>query len=165
MKKITNPNLITCDKCGNQINIKRVVKSTFKTTKAGLREDLNISVRSGWEANICRYLNYLMDKGFVSRWMYEPKRFYFPNIKRGASSYLPDFCVIFPDGSTEWWEVKGYWTSRGKTAVTRFRKYFPFEKLKLIERKEYNEIKKEFAAQIPNWEMEKNDSKNLIGAK
>lgn len=151
---ITKPSVINCPHCGGKVPLpKRKPKSTFKTTKVGARSDLdNISFRSGWEADYARYLNYLKQEGKIVRWYYESKRFNFPTVKRGATSYLPDFNVIYPDGRSEWHEVKGYWTGRGKTCVNRFRKYYPNETLVIIERPRFNEIKKQYADKIPNWE-------------
>ena len=67
-------------------------------------------------------------------------------------SYLPDFCVVYPNGLTEWWEVKGYMTKKGQTAINRFKKYYPNERLIIIDRKAFNKIKKGFADILPNWE-------------
>ena len=108
--------------------------------------------RSAWEANIARYLNLKVKNKTIKRWSYEPKRFEFP-IKRGTNSYLPDFLVISTDDSAEWWEVKGFWTSKGKVAVNRFKKYFPKEKLKIIDKGVYKDIERIFSYEIPKWEF------------
>ena len=107
--------------------------------------------RSAWEANIARYLNLKVKNKTIKRWSYEPKRFEFP-IKRGTNSYLPDFLVINTDDSAEWWEVKGFWTSKGKVAVSRFKKDFPKEKLKIIDKGVYKDIERIFSYEIPKWE-------------
>lgn len=120
--------------------------------KKGRREDIGIYVRSSWEANIARYLNYLMEKGKVVHWEYESHRFEFEKIKRGTRSYLPDFCVILKSGNLEWWEVKGYWTQKAKTAVKRFHKYYPDEKLVIIDKEIYKQIEQEFSSLISEWE-------------
>ena len=86
------------------------------------------------------------------RWDYEPRRFEFPDIKRGTTSYLPDFCVYFRDGHAEWWEVKGYMTPKSKTAITRFLRRYPDEILVIIDRVEYKRIKQEFGPSIQGWE-------------
>ena len=70
----------------------------------------------------------------------------------GTRSYLPDFLVILPSGDAEWWEVKGYWTSKGRTAVKRFKKYYPDENLKIIDKVVYKEIEAIYAAYLPKWE-------------
>ena len=127
-------------------------RSGRRVTSGGFRSDIGISVRSRWEANIARYLNYLKKQKKISRWMYEPRRFQFDDIKRGTRSYLPDFCVTFLDGTYEWWEVKGYWTSKAKTAVKRFRARYPEETLIILDGPKYKEITKEFKDKIPEWE-------------
>ena len=147
--RVITPNVFTCEKCGHR-NVRQ--KNTYKTTKMGARPDLgNYVFHSGWEANVARYLNLLKEQGKIESWDYEVKRFDFP-ITKGVKSYLPDFLINKNDFSHEWWEVKGYWTARAKTAITRFKKYYPKENIRLIERKEYKEIEKEFKEVIPNWE-------------
>jgi len=127
---------------------------TFKNTKLGRRKDLdNRFFRSGWEANIARYLNYLIEAGSVKKWFYESKRFVFTTINTGVRSYLPDFCVVYPNGLTEWWEVKGYMTQKGQTAINRFKKYYPKERLILVDREKYKRIEKAFSIFIPEWEF------------
>ena len=136
-----------CKTCGKARN-KQVISTRVRS---GYREGLGY-FRSAWEANIARYLNLLKNNGTIKDWQYESKRFYFDNIKRGTQSYLPDFQVFFND-RIEWWEVKGYWSKKGKTAVKRFKKYYPEEILKLIERKEYLIIQKEYGETIGGWEF------------
>jgi hypothetical protein len=43
-------------------------------------------------------------------------------------------------------------TKKGQTAINRFKKFYPNEKLRLIKKKEYEEIKKKFSERIPTWE-------------
>ena len=71
----------------------------------------------------------------------------------GTRSYLPDFLVVLPSGDAEWWEVKGYWTSKGKVAVKRFKKYYPNEVLKIVDKTMYKEIEKNHSDKIPKWEF------------
>ena len=138
---------------------KRVRAGGFKAPpfgyRSGHRDDIGIFVRSSWEANYARYLNFLKQRGEVISWSYEPKRFYFNNIKRGTRSYLPDFKVLYSDGRQVWEEVKSYWTQVAKTAVKRFRKYYPEETLVIIDKDRYREIEAEFSSQIPKWEGKK----------
>lgn len=146
-------NYLICEQCGFKNLLKKgKQRRTYKNTKQGARKDLkNVFFRSAWEANIARYLNLMIKQEVVRRWEYEPKRFDFP-LKRGTTSYLPDFLVINEYGNAEWWEVKGYWTSKGKVAVNRFRKYYPNEVLYIIEKKRYKEIEEKYAEKIPKWE-------------
>jgi len=157
-KKIKRPksknNYVICAQCGfSNPLVKGKQRRTYKNTKQGRRKDLkDVFFRSAWEANIARYLNLKVKNKEIKRWSYEPKRFEFP-IKRGTNSYLPDFLVIHAENDAEWWEVKGYWTSKGKVAVNRFRKYFPNEHLLIIDKKEYKNIEEEVAEKIPKWEF------------
>lgn len=109
--------------------------------------------RSGWERNVARYLDHLVTTGEVERVEYEPERFFFP-VKRGNKSYLPDFKVWYPDGSYEWWEVKGYMDNDSKIKLRRFALHHTEEslKLKLIDRSAYMKIKAEFENVLEGWE-------------
>ena len=46
-----------------------------------------------------------------------------------VKAYLPDFCVIYPDKSEEYIEIKGRWTQRAKTAVENMKQFYPKVKL------------------------------------
>jgi len=91
--------------------------------KSGWREDLQIKVRSGWEAKVLRWLTSQQET-----WEYEPKRFEFP-IKRGTRSYTPD---IYLKDKDIWIEIKGALSSTDKTRIRRFKKYYPDEFAKLV---------------------------------
>lgn len=133
------------------------------TFRAGYRADIDISVRSGWEANVARWLTW-----WEIEWQYEPRTFYFPNLKRGARSYLPDFYLPKED---IWVEVKGRLKSSDRTKLKRFLKYCPEEGSKLhgLPKNEDSEAARGFkelgipiyeyydnivadSAQIPGWE-------------
>jgi len=150
-------------------------------SKGGTRKDLGIYVRSRWEANICRYYNFIGNK-----WLYESKIFYFNDslligkkkIKKGTLSYTPDFYLPELD---IWVEVKGYLRDKSKVGLRRFKKYYPKEFSKLgfiipdkysrskangkmikflcedlgiyfIEIGSYKEIEDKLGGLIPNWE-------------
>lgn len=149
-------------------------------SKGGIRSDIKIYVRSSWEANICRYLNWLKGKNKIKEWAYEVETFEFP-LKRGTRFYTPDFKIIENDGSVLYWEVKGLMDSESKTRLKRFKKYHPkeFSRFQIIienpyaESKEngevmkfllddldiefidiisYKEIEEKLGALIPGWE-------------
>ena len=142
----------------------KVVSKAKKNKKSmiGKRLDLNQFFRSNWEANVARWFNYKN-----KTWEYEPKVFVFQDIKHGTVSYCPDFKV-----GTLWVEVKGYLDPKGKTAIRRFKKYYPkeFKKLRAIVGspntqaakffKEmgvpimayYNDLKKKHSKTIEHWE-------------
>jgi len=141
------------------------VFTTKKNKKSviGKRADLNQFFRSNWEANVARWLNH---RG--KNWEYEPKVFSFleHGVKRGTVSYCPDFKV-----GNVWLEVKGYLDNKGKTAIRRFKKFYPkeFKKLRAIPGSpntqaakffkemdipimaNYNELKKKFS-DLEHWE-------------
>ena len=123
-------------------------------SRVGRADDLGDQwYRSSWERNIARDLNHLQAKGEIRFWEYEIRRFFFP-VKRGNKSYLPDFRVWYPDGSYEWWEVKGFLDNDSKIKLRRFALHHTEESLKLrmIDRPVYMEIKKEFEHILEGWE-------------
>jgi len=129
----------------NTLNPNLNSSNPYSRTRSGRRPDLgNIFFRSAWEANIARYFNYLNIE-----WQFEPKTFYFEGIKRGCVSYLPDFYL---PQTNEWVEVKGWMDDKSKTKLKRFSKYYPQEKLILIDRKKYTEIEKQYKHRISGWE-------------
>lgn len=130
----------------------RTSVNTFSRTRKGFRDDLGVSLRSSWEANYARYLNFLMVEGSVKSWKYEPMTFWFLEIKRGVRSYRPDFGVVLADGSLEYHEVKGWHYPRGKTALKRMRIYHPEIKIVLIDQVRYRAIAKAVSKIIPGWE-------------
>ncbi|MBA7557968.1 hypothetical protein ES705_50753 [subsurface metagenome] len=117
----------------------------------GFREDLGHYVRSRWEANIGRYLKFLIEKRKIKKYEYEVDTFEFNKIKRGNRSYTPDFKVYLNNGEIEYWEVKGWMDKSSKTKLRRMKKYYPEFKIILIRKEEYREIKK-WSRLIPNWE-------------
>lgn len=126
--------------------------TVYSKAKRGFRDDIGFYVRSSWEANYARYLNYLIEKKEIIRYEYEPETFWFETIKRGVRSYLPDFKVYKNDGSIEYHEVKGWMDDKSKTKLKRMAKYHPQIKIVLIDQKAYNEIKKINKEIIENWE-------------
>jgi len=100
--------------------------------------------RSKWELDYALYLELLKKHKQIKDWEYEPKTFWFEAIKRGTRSYLPDFRVTEKDGSVVWHEVKGYMDDKSKTKLKRMKKYFPEEKLYLVQEAQIKEIRKKF---------------------
>lgn len=91
--------------------------------------------RSKAEVYFAKYLQFLKDNNSIHDWEYEPKTFWFESIKRGVRSYKPDFLVTELDGSHWWAEVKGYMDPRSKTKLKRFSKYYPEERIRVIDSK------------------------------
>ena len=123
------------------------------SSRGGTRKDLGIYVRSSWEANYCRYLNFLKDKNIIYAWAFEPDIFYFEGIRSGCVSYTPDFKIWDSQESFPYYvEVKGYMDAKSKTKLKRMQKYYPNIRVDLVRSKEYNEIKKKVSALIAFWE-------------
>ena len=123
----------------------------FQHVKAGyyISENGRTWMRSRWERNYATYLDWLISLGEIQDWEYEPDEFEFP-VKRGTRFYKPDFRITNNDNSVEYHEVKGYWTAKAKTQVSRFRKYYPELKLIVIDKEAYKAIA-EKSALIPGW--------------
>ena len=132
--------------------IRRNQSLGYSRGKGGTRSDLGMYVRSSWEANVARYLNFLIKQKTIFKWEYEPDTFWFENIKRGTRSYTPDFKIWDTEnGDPYYWEVKGYMDAKSKTKLKRMAKYHPDVKVVVIGKDEYNDIKKNKAL-IKNWE-------------
>lgn len=91
-----------------------------------------IYFRSNSELKYARYLTLLKENKTILDWFYEPETFWFESIRRGTRSYVPDFKIINNDNTHEWVEVKGYMDQRSRTKISRFRKYYPNEKLTVV---------------------------------
>jgi len=125
----------------------------YSRARGGKREDLGgLYVRSGWEANWARYLNWLKACGEISGWEYEPETFEFKTIKRGVRFYTPDFRVTFTDGHVEYHEVKGWMDKKSQTKLKRMAKYYPDVPIVLIDRDAYLPVARTMKDVIPNWE-------------
>lgn len=116
------------------VDQRKVVSSS---TKQGRRADLGGTyVRSGWEADVLRYLEFLKKArkkaNRVASWKYEPYTFWFEKFKRGNRHYTPDVKVEFADGSDNWIEVKGHLRPGDSVKLRRFKKFYPEEFEKLI---------------------------------
>lgn len=109
----------------------------FSNSKGGFRKDINLYVRSNWEANFARILN-LLNK----TWLYETETFKLSN----NMTYTPDFIV---DGI--YYEIKGIWTNSGRLKVDTFRKEFPELILHIVDGEEYNEFRSYYKHKI-TWE-------------
>ena len=119
----------------------------------GKRDDLNdLYVRSAWEANYARYLNWLQAHGEILGWEYEPETFEFAKIKRGHRSYTPDFKIRTTNNDIEYHEVKGYMDQASQTKLNRMARYYPNIKIILIDKEVYYAVAKTMKSLIPTWE-------------
>jgi len=89
-------------------------------------------LKSNWEKRYCLYLSFMKKHGHILDYEYEPTTFWFDGIRRGTNNYLPDFSVTFPSGKIEYFEVKGYETSKDRTKYKRMAKYHPNVILRII---------------------------------
>lgn len=127
--------------------------NAYSRTRSGKREDLGGKFfRSSWEANYARYLNWLIQHGEIQSWEFECKTFLFEGQTRGVISYTPDFRVVTANGEVEWHEVKGWMDDKSKARLKKMAKFFPDEKLVLIDSKVYRGIERSVSRIIPNWE-------------
>lgn len=144
--------------------LKKLAKQTEGVTMGVEKSDNHVSMKgwleiggqryymkSRWERNMARYYQFLKDNKQIREWEYEPRRFDFP-IKRGSNSYLPDFKLTDNAGNTSWVEIKGYMAQKDRTKMKRFLKYYPEEKLVLIDADQYKAIAKEVKNLIKGWE-------------
>lgn len=122
----------------------------YANVKRGFRDDLGFWVASSWEANYCRYLIFLQEKGQIKRWEYEPETFEFKE-RHGTTRYTPDFLVENMDGSIKYHEVKGYFDRASKTKIKRFKRDYPALELIVIDKENYRQIAK-WSHLIPGWE-------------
>lgn len=107
-------------------------------------------MRSSWELNYARYLDFLITHQEINKWEYEVDVFWFDKIKRGVRSYKPDFKVYGKDGLIVYHEVKGWDDAKSQTKAKRMALYYPDIVIKMIREKEYNQIKK-LAPMIKGW--------------
>jgi hypothetical protein len=130
------------------------------TWKAGWREvgAKRNFYRSRWEANYARYLEWLKQHGEIAEWKHEPETFWFEAIKRGVRSYKPDFRVWEHDGSSALHEVKGWMDGRSRTCLRRMAKYYPQERIVLIDGRQYRAIRLKVMRLIEGWEDHERDS-------
>lgn len=104
------------------------------------REDLGMSVRSSWEANIIRVFKY-----FGFNITYEEIVFELSN----GRIYTPD---LFIHETGEVIEIKGRKFPRDMQRIMQFRADFPTFPFEIIDKKKYLGYFREFKQIIPNWE-------------
>jgi len=154
--KSYTPNRLYCSPhCFQRNNMPQFMEKLtgLSRGKAGKRADLNgLFVRSRWEANYARYLNWLISQKQILKWEYEPETFEFKTIKKGNRFYTPDFKVTNLDGSVEYHEVKGWMNPESATKLRRMAKYYPEIKIIVIDQVLYKKLKGQIKRLIPNWE-------------
>jgi hypothetical protein len=132
---------------------KGILRHGYSRGRMGKREDLgNLFVRSSWEANYARYLEWSKRKGEIIDWSYESKIFEFHAVKRGHRSYIPDFEVLCKDGNKEYHEVKGWMDRSSKIKLAYMAQYYPEVRIVLVDKAAYDLIRKLHGKNIPFWE-------------
>lgn len=116
------------------------------------RPDLGLYMRSSWEANFARVLNYELEQGIVTRWQYEPDMFIFDRVKRGTRAYIPDFKVwsAYEDGPG-YVEIKGYMDAKSRLKLKRMSQYYKEVAIIIIATEEYADIERRMSW-LPFWE-------------
>jgi len=107
--------------------------------------------RSAWEANYSLFLQFQKEHGMIKDWDYEPDTFWFEGIRRGCTSYLPDFRIINVDDSKEYHELKGWMDSKSKTKIKRMAKYHPEIKLVVVDKDRYRQLASKVSFLFPGW--------------
>lgn len=118
-----------------------------------------IFFRSRWEANYCRYLEFLKQRGRIKDWKHEPYTILFENEN---SSYLPDFEVERNNGTKEIHEVKGWFDDRSEHKIELMLTQHKELKLKIIFGKMYRLIELKFGQKIDGWEFVQKPKKTTL---
>lgn len=115
----------------------------------GIREDLGHFVRSSWEADFARFLNW-----FGVKYEYEKYRF-----DLGTETYCPDFYLKDLDLFIE---IRGWMDEGSEKQLETFREKFPEKRLVVYGEKEksstdlvdcdYYKFRDRYKSLVPNWE-------------
>lgn len=116
-----------------------------KSAWGGYREDLQMYVRSRWEANICRLLNY-----FKIPFAYEPQVF-----DLSETCYTPD---LFLPEEQIYVEIKGWMDSSSLQKITLFNQVYPDIRLYLIDYQKYSLLEYLCKDLVGGWEVLKDMS-------
>lgn len=117
-------------------------------------------MKSTWERNFARYLDWQKRAGQIFDWDYEPRTFVFSKRIIGARSLTPDFLVTYRDGSHFWFEVKGMEMGSFSTKLRLMRKEFPTEQITVVRTGDYRQLAIDMASRIPGWEPDLNLSRD-----
>lgn len=118
-------------------------------------------LKSSYEINFAKILQYRKEQGEIKDWFYETETFWFKGISRGINNYTPDFLIIYNDNSEEYVEIKGWYTAESKTKTKRMAKYHQNVKLTLILTPEYKELLKQYDNVITDFEFPEKKAKKV----
>lgn len=124
-----------------------------------------LKFRSKMEANYAAYLEWLLGLGRIESWDYEPHTFWFTpdspgaraqgleGIRRGVTSCKLDFRVysLMYKHVLEWHEVKGLMDNRSRVALDRMARYYPGQKVVVIDSKQMAALKRQVGGIVPHW--------------
>lgn len=110
--------------------------------QGGCREDIGHFVRSRWEANIARILNF--EK---IQYSFEKKSFPLKLSDGTILHYLPDFEL-----HNRFIEVKGWWSPRALLKKKLMEEQYPDIKIEYISSSEYYSLEKYYSKIIDEWE-------------
>jgi hypothetical protein len=142
LNRETKPRKKLSDDCILKMRIsaqKRIAegKTLHSRGNGGFRKDLQHYVRSNWEANFARILNYNNVK-----YEYEKHFFVFPN----GSTYTPDFLI-----DDTFFEIKGYWTNVAKQKFELMKIHYPHINVTIIDGVAYESLAKIYRKNV-EWE-------------
>ena len=103
----------------------------YSVGKGGFREDIGHYVRSTWEANFARILNFLD----------EPYEYEKHGFSLSIKSYLPDFYL---PKQNLYIEIKGYWFKDSKEKFEEFKKLYPNIEIIVIDKPLYLQLISQF---------------------
>ena len=119
-----------CRKNAHKIYQKKKYKP-FKSYYWSKLQGKAVLLKSSYELTYCQYL----DKNNI-KWLYEPKKFY---MEDGKTYYIPDFYL--PE-KNEWREVKGKWYEKSKIKFASFKKLYPNDIIKVVDKPQIMNIRK-----------------------
>jgi len=134
---------VRCKSCAARLTYGRSQQGASAYSAAGFRQDLGHDVRSSWEADFARVLNY-----YGIRYEYEPLLFTLLRADGSTVTYAPDF---FVPGLNCWYEIKGWMDHKSEEKIRLFREQYPGERLVVIDRTRFAELQMQYR-DLVEWE-------------
>jgi predicted nuclease of restriction endonuclease-like RecB superfamily len=103
------------------------IRNQNSVPKPHWQEYKNTMMRSSWEVNFAKWCD-----RYNITWQYEPKTFRFKQSAYTPDFYLPEFHIFI--------EIKGYFPSKIRQKLYRFKKFFPYLNLLVITEREYKKL-------------------------
>lgn len=88
--------------------------------------------RSILEYKWARYLQFLKESQQIRDWQFEPKTFYFRNVKTKPVQYKPDFRITDNNGSSFFQETKGHHDGDTNSKFRRMSQQYPDVVMELV---------------------------------